>query len=191
MKTLIITAHPSTLGKTHKIAESYKKSAERRGIEVEILDLYKTEYQLPFYSFENLRETPPHPNVKPLQDKITAADEIVFIHPIWWGNMPAISKNFIDHVFAARFAFRYNEHGKAIGLLTNKTARVFLTSGVPRPLAWFAYEFFFSPLQFIWKIFILNHCGLKVTSFMVLPGCNAKGYCDDYLEKFLAKVEKI
>ncbi len=191
MKTLIITAHPSSQGKTHRIAESYKKSAERRGREVEILDLYKTEYQLPFYSFENLRETPPHANVKPLQDMITAADEIVFVHPIWWGNMPAICKNFLDHVFASRFAFRYNQNGHAEGMLTGKTARVFLTSGAPRPLAWFAYEFFFSPLQFIWKMFILNHCGLKVTSFWVLPGCNAKGYCDEYLEDFLQRVEKI
>jgi putative NADPH-quinone reductase len=191
MKTLIITAHPSSLGKTHQIAQSYKKSAERRGYEVEILDLYKTEYQLPFYSFENLRETPPHPNVKPLQDKISNSDEIVFIHPIWWGNMPAICKNFLDHVFASRFAFRYDETGHAVGLLKGKTARVFLTSGAPRPLAWFAYEFFFSPLQFIWKVFILTHCGLTVSSFMVLPGCNAKGFCDNDLQKFLKKVENI
>ena len=191
MKSLIITAHPSSLGKTHLIAETYKKNAESRGFEVEILDLYKTEYQLPFYSFENLRETPPHPSVAPLQEKIVVSDEIVFIHPIWWGNMPAILKNYIDHVFASRFAFRYDETGRSIGLLTGKTTRVFLTSGAPRPLAWFAYEFFFSPLQFIWKVFILNHCGLRVSSFMVLPGCNAKGFCDDHLQKFLTKVENI
>ena len=191
MKSLIITAHPSSQGKTHQIAESYKKSAERRGFETEILDLYKTEHQLPFYSFEDLRKTPPHPNVAPLQEKITLADEIVFIHPIWWGNMPAISKNFIDHVFASHFAFKYDESGNAVGLLKGKTARIFLTAGTPRPLAWFAYEFFFSPLQFIWKMFILKHCGLKVSSFMVLPGCNANGFCDDHLQKFLTKIENI
>jgi NAD(P)H dehydrogenase (quinone) len=191
MKTLIITAHPSTQGKTHLIANAYKKNAEGKGAVVEILNLYTTEYQLPFYSFENLRETPPHPSVKPLQDKITAADEIVFVHPIWWGNMPAISKNFIDHVFSSRFAFRYDQHGHSHGLLVGKTARVFLTSGAPRPLAYFAYELPFSPLKFIWNIFIFKTCGLKVKSFMVLPGCNAKGFCADHLTAFLKKVEKV
>jgi NAD(P)H dehydrogenase (quinone) len=191
MKILIITAHPSSLGKTHRIAESYKKNAEKRGHEVEILDLYKTEYQLPFYTFENLRETAPHPSVKPLQDKITAAGEIVFVHPIWWGNMPAISKNFIDHVFASRFAFKYDEHGHSHGLLTGKTARVFLTSGAPRPLAFFAYELPISPLKFIWDVFIFKTCGLKVASFMVLPGCNAKGFCEDHMTAFLQKVENL
>ena len=41
MKTLIITAHPSSLGFTHKIAEAYKTGAQSIGCEVEILDLYK------------------------------------------------------------------------------------------------------------------------------------------------------
>ncbi|MEN9852672.1 MAG: hypothetical protein RI996_615 [Candidatus Parcubacteria bacterium] len=191
MKILIITAHPSSCGKTHAIAASYRKNAERKGHEVEILDLYKTEYQLPFYSFENLRETPPHPNVAPLQEKIKAADELVFIHPIWWGMMPAIFKNFLDHVMASRFAFKYDEHGHSHGLLTGKSARIFLTSGAPRPLAYFAYELPVSPLKFIWNTFILRTCGLKVRSFMILTGCNANGFKEEYLQAFLKKVEHV
>jgi putative NADPH-quinone reductase len=33
-----------------------------------------------------------------LQAKITDADELVFIFPIWWVNIPAILKNFFDTV---------------------------------------------------------------------------------------------
>ena len=73
MKSLIITAHPSSRGKTHLIAERYGKSAKRRGYEVETLDLYKTEYQLPFFSFEHLRSNYANPKVKPLQDKINGS----------------------------------------------------------------------------------------------------------------------
>ena len=42
---LIITAHPSSKGFTHKIAESFKTGAEASGKTVEILDLYKTDLQ--------------------------------------------------------------------------------------------------------------------------------------------------
>jgi NAD(P)H dehydrogenase (quinone) len=33
---------------------------------------------------------------KKIQAKITWADELIFIFPIWWGDAPAIVKNFID-----------------------------------------------------------------------------------------------
>jgi multimeric flavodoxin WrbA len=34
-----------------------------------------------------------------MHDKILNADEIVLIAPIWWGQVPAIMKNFIDRNF--------------------------------------------------------------------------------------------
>jgi NAD(P)H dehydrogenase (quinone) len=34
-----------------------------------------------------------------MHEKISNADEIVLVAPIWWGQIPAIMKNFIDTNF--------------------------------------------------------------------------------------------
>ncbi len=106
-KVLVITAHPSSLGLTHRIAEAYKKGAESAGASVEILDLYKTELKQDFLRFENIRETPTDSAKAAMQQKIAEADELVFVHPLWWMGPPAILKNWLDVNFSARFAFRY------------------------------------------------------------------------------------
>lgn len=108
MHSLIITAHPSSKGFTHAIASAYKATREQKGHTVEILDLYKTEFQLNFLQYEDKSELKnTSPAQQALQEKITAADELVFVFPIWWIGMPAILKNFFDVVFSSGFAYRY------------------------------------------------------------------------------------
>ncbi len=43
-------------------------------------------------------------------EKIKWADHLVWIHPVWWGGLPAITKGFIDRVFLPGFAFKYREN---------------------------------------------------------------------------------
>ena len=32
-------------------------------------------------------------------EKIKKADHLVWIHPVWWGGLPALMKSFIDQIF--------------------------------------------------------------------------------------------
>ena len=109
MRTLIITAHPSTKGFTHAIAGALKEERESRGGEVEILDLYRTDLKQPYLSFEDVREMK---NLDPIREqihqKIEIADELIFIHPLWWLSMPAIMKNFLDNNITSPFAYHYD-----------------------------------------------------------------------------------
>ena len=43
--------------------------------------------------------------------KIKEADEIVFCFPVWWGDAPAILKNWLDYNFTSGFAFKYDPIG--------------------------------------------------------------------------------
>jgi putative NADPH-quinone reductase len=43
------------------------------------------------------------------QAKIRAADELVFVFPVWHVNVPAILKNFFDNVFTGGFAYQYTK----------------------------------------------------------------------------------
>ncbi len=162
MKSLIITAHPSSKGLTHRIAQAYKTGAESKGVEVEILDLYKEPRQ-DFLAFENLKD----PTIDPLRDsyqgKIKEAGDIVFIHPLWWGATPAIMKNFIDCNFSAHFAFKY-VNGRPIGLLKGRTASVYITCDGS---IWI-YRLLLLPFKIIWSIIFLRVCGLKVGKIRIL-----------------------
>jgi putative NADPH-quinone reductase len=163
MRSLIITAHPSSKGFVHRIAEAYKKGREDSGHEVEILDLYKQPLQ-PYLHFEERADmAKPDAMREAMQAKIMAADDLVFIHPMWWVSMPAIMKNFLDVNFAAHFAFRYNSHGHPVGLLKGKTGSVFITCDSP----WYIYMLIAMPFESIWRLAIIRFCGLRGKAFKV------------------------
>jgi len=168
MKTLIVTAHPSSKGFTHQIAETYKKAREAAGHTVEILDLYKTDLKQPFLSFEEPRDmAAPDPVRTAIQEKIRAADDLVFVHPLWWVGLPAIMKNFIDNNIMPHFAYKYVANSLLPipkGLLGPRTATVFITCDGP----WWLYAGIAFPFKNIWRFGILRFCGLRIKGIKVL-----------------------
>ena len=91
MKTLIFTAHPEG-GFTEKIAKQYLGTKQTQDINAGIINLYDEEWQLDYLSFSKTSE---NSVVKKIQQKISEADELVFVFPLWWGEAPAIMKNMI------------------------------------------------------------------------------------------------
>ena len=107
MHSLIITAHPSSQGFTHAIAQKYKETKEKNGHSVEVLNLYTTELKIGYLNFEEKSDMKKPDAIRDaIQAKITAADELVFVFPVWHVNMPAILKNFFDTIFTG--ALRIN-----------------------------------------------------------------------------------
>jgi NAD(P)H dehydrogenase (quinone) len=187
-KILIITAHPSTQGFTHSIASSFKEGAKSKGNQVEVLDLYKTDLQIPFLNFENkddMRNLSDH--VKQLQQKITECSDMVFIHPLWWMGTPAIMKNFFDNVFTSHFAFKYVD-GKPVGLLKDKNAHIFFTCD--GNMWWFKTAIFLlKPIKFFWSMGLLHFCGLKHKTMMIFDKSFKRSEKDRNM--FLKRVNKI
>ena len=60
-------------------------------------------------------------------DALSAADVVVFAFPLWNLTIPAKLQTFIDYVYAAGFAFKYDAEGNMINLMTDKKA-IFLTA---------------------------------------------------------------
>lgn len=161
MKTLIITAHPAQNGYTHEIANKIKEKREARGEQVEIFDLYKADLKQDFLRFENPQEMKlPNETREKIQVKITEANEIIFVHPLWWFGMPAIMKNFLDNNITSPFAFHY-EKGKRIPHLTDKTSRLYITCDGPTAI------YFLIGLPFVssWLFGTCIFCGIKAKSF--------------------------
>jgi len=104
---LIIVANPKKESLSFAIANQYKKVSQERNDVVETIDLYRDENQQAFFTYENANELATTKEMKYYQEKISLADEIVFVFPYWWGSMPAILKNFFDWNLSKSFAFEY------------------------------------------------------------------------------------
>lgn len=181
---LIITAHPSKYGFVHKIAKKYKETKRKFGDEVEVLDLYKKINRQDFLKFEDVRKMEKDPSVERMQKKISWADELAFVFPMWWCGEPAILKNFWDKNFTARYAYRYID-GKPTGLLNGRSARIFLTCDGKK----LYYFLMLNPLRSIWWLTRLRFCGIRLKSFTIFDIMFQRN--DNSKKELLLKVVKI
>lgn len=165
MNILIITAHPGSVGHTHRIAEEYKKNKEFKGHTVQLIDVFSKKFEIPLLKFESIRDVVLTKETLEAQKLITWANEIVIIHPIWWGMPPATLKNFVDNVFWKGFAYRYTPEGKVEKLLAGKTTKVFATCGGP---SWVYKIPFLMPLKSFWKICLFDFTGVELIDFKIL-----------------------
>jgi len=159
---LIIVAHPKENSLSFAIANKYKEKMSTYN--VEILDLYRDENQQGFFTYDNANDLTITKEMKYYQEKISSANELVFVFPYWWGTFPAILKNFFDWNLSKGFAFEYiNSRPK--GLLQNKTVKVFTTTGAPK----FIYTITGANrrLKNMFKQQIVEFCGMKLAEFNI------------------------
>jgi len=181
MKILIIIANPKVDSFSFAMANKYKELATTQGYEVDTIDLYRSKYQQAFFTYENANGLRTTSEMEYFQNKISQADELVFVFPYWWGSMPAILKNFIDWNFSRGFAFEY-VNSRPKGLLTNKNVKIFTTTGAPS----FIYKITGANnrLKKMFQKQIIEFCGMKLKSFNIYGGVDkSKTNTSDVLDK--------
>lgn len=185
MNILIVTAHPSSRGDTHTIANTYAEAKRSKGHVVEIVDLYAKEYATDYLRYENIRELQKSKVQSKFQEQIILAHEIIIVHPIWWSSTPAIMKNWVDLTIWPNIAYKYSPDGKIIKLLEGKVAKVFATCGGS---SWYYYFSYILPLKTFWTTCVFEFCGIDLIDFKIC------GHLDVWLgekrEKHLAKFLK-
>ncbi len=195
MRVLILVAHPQKNSFSHKIASAYKDGALAAGHSIDLLDVYTTPLQLGFLKPESKTEhATQQPIREALQAKITNADEIVIIHPLWWGGPPAILKNFIDQVFTPGFAYRPARKKFLLPgrlslmpqrLLKGRRVRLFVTCDSQR----WTNTLRLMPHLVTWDMYVFRVCGLRLASFHMFDYMKRR---DDLTRaKWLAKVRAI
>lgn len=167
-KIVIIQGHPDSSERhlCHALADAYAAGAGRAGHAVERIDL--ATMTIPFlHSQQEQEEGVVGPAIAQAQTAIAAADHLVFVYPLWLGEMPALMKAFLEQV--ARPGFAYDIDGPPLrnGLLTGKSARVIVTMGMP---AWF-YRFYYGSHSLkAFKIGILRFVGIKPVRATLIGG---------------------
>jgi len=135
MKT-IIYAHPYDGSYNHAILTQLTENFDRQHDDYQIIDLYKDAFN-PAFTKEELRlfgrGESVDPLVKKYQNMIKDSNELIFIFPIWWYNVPAIVKGFLDKVMLKGFAYDEDERANTFGKLSYiKKATVITTSTVTK-----------------------------------------------------------
>ena len=123
--------------------------------------------------------------VKKYQEILTQSNELIFIFPIWWNNLPAILKGFIDKVMLKNFAYKESKIGFK-GLLTHiKKATVITTSQAP---TWYIKWIMGNPIKSVFIRGTLHAIGIKNVKW--LNHGNTTGGSDESRKRFLLIVKK-
>jgi NAD(P)H dehydrogenase (quinone) len=115
MRVVIVFNHPFEGSYCNAILQSVLKGLTRASHEVDVLHLDKDGFN-PVMTASDLigfiTGAPVDPIVRNYSQRITLADHLVVIFPIWWELMPALTKGFIDKVIYPGVAYDYDKSGR-------------------------------------------------------------------------------
>lgn len=155
---LIINGHPNPSSFNFAIAASYKKGALLSTANVEMITVADLKFD-PNLGYGYQKRIDLEPDLVLAWEKIKKADHLVWIHPVWWGGLPAITKGFIDRLFLPGMTFQYRENSIWWDkLLKGKTARIITTLDQP---SWYYRLFYSRPSVNQLKKATLEFCGVK------------------------------
>ncbi|MGN6825879.1 NAD(P)H-dependent oxidoreductase [Paucibacter sp. M5-1] len=186
-KVLIIYAHPEPSSLTRQLVDVSVECLSARGHEVLQSDLYAMGWKATFdehdfpervnlqrlsfgaesaHAYSSGRQTA---DVAAEQEKVLAADAVIFQFPLWWYGMPAIMKGWIDRVWAAGLAHGYKGAGNAYryGDGAFKGKRAMLSVAVGGPAEDYSPRGINAPLEQL--LFPITHGSLYFPGFDVLP----------------------
>lgn len=157
-KIVLINGHPNPDSFNAGIVEAYKNGAFATGADIQEIVVANLNFN-PSLSKGYSQRSELEPDLIAAWEKISWADHLVWVHPVWWGGLPAILKGFIDRVFLPGVAFKYRENSVWWDkLMTGKTAHIITTLDQP---SWYYWLMYGSPSVNQLKKSTLEFCGVK------------------------------
>ncbi|AZB27150.1 NAD(P)H-dependent oxidoreductase [Chryseobacterium bernardetii] len=157
-KIAIINGHPNKESFNSGVAEAYKNGAIEAGAEIKEIRIADLNFN-PNLQFGYQKRMNLEPDLLNAWETIQWADHLVWIHPVWWGGLPALMKGFIDRLFLPGLAYKYRENSLWWDkLLKGKTAHIITTIDQP---GWYYRLVYGRPSVNQLKKSILEFCGIK------------------------------
>lgn len=155
---LIINGHPNKNSFNTALANAYKTGASTQHVSIKEITIADLNFN-PNLAFGYEKRMELEPDLIEAWEKIKWADHLVWVHPVWWGSLPAKLKGFIDRTFLPGFAFKYRENSVWWDkLLTGKTAHIITTLDQP---GWYYALVYGKPSVNQLKKSTLQFCGIK------------------------------
>lgn len=185
-KLLLIQGNPDDESYCFALAEAYKKGALSSGAEVQEIVIRELMFN-PNLAMGYRKRTELEPDLLEAWEKIKWAEHIVFIYPLWWGGLPAITKGFFDRLFLPGMAFQKKNNSLWWDkLLTNKTARIITTMDQP---TWYYWLYYWGPSHRAIKKMTFEFVGIKPVKITSIGPIRLSK--DSFREKWLQKIENL
>ncbi|WP_420347138.1 NAD(P)H-dependent oxidoreductase [Pelagibius sp.] len=190
-QVLLILAHPLEDSFCAAIAARAEAALEARGDGVDVLDLYREDFD-PRLSRSERRchysDQPDHSAVADQIRRLRAADKIVLVFPQWWFAMPAILKGYFDRVFQPGVAF---DHTPGYGQIRPrlKTLQAVLAVSTLGSARWVSALYMGYPVKRQLRRAIVKTCAPQAR-FRMLNCYDTEKIDAARSARFLARVEK-
>lgn len=185
-KIVIINGHPNKESFNFGIVKAYRTGAEESGAEIREIVISELDFN-PNLQFGYQKRTELEPDLLSAWENIKWADHMVWVHPVWWGGLPAIMKGFIDRLFLPGFVFQYRENSMFWNkLLKGKSAHIITTLDQP---GWIYRLLFGQPSVNQLRKSTLQFCGVnpvKVTYIGIIRTSD-----DEKRKKWLKKMHRL
>lgn len=190
MKVVIVFNHPYEGSFCNAILSSVIQGLHRANHKVDLIHLDKEGFN-PVMTSQDLMafrdKMPVDPKVLEYKHRLEQADHLIFIFPIWWELMPALTKGFIDKVIFPGVAYDYingsNTQMKPL-LLKTKGITMITTMNTPRILYRIVFGNAIQKAMMIGTFWKLGYKNRKWISFNMV-----KSVSPEKREKWLNKLE--
>lgn len=113
MKVYAIFANDNTKGTTHKIFSHAVEALKDTGHDIDILDLYQREHDLPFFRHDRA-----HMENQPFyienKERFLQADTLLIVFPLFWYSVPGILKTWIDMINGWAYKYQSGIHAQPL-----------------------------------------------------------------------------
>lgn len=186
MRIAILDGHTDHESLTTGLCDAYARGAESARHEVRRITPRDLAFEPVLRGYRDRGEL--EPDLVAAQETISWCEHLVVVHPVWWGQMPALLKGFIDRTFLPGWAFKFHEDDPWWDrLLAGRSARLIQISATPVWAMWVAN--WNAPL-IATKGSVLSFCGFKPVRTTQFGGVN-KDFTEAQAAPWLAKVERL
>lgn len=190
-KVLVISATVSDKEKSYSLTllDRFLKYYQAKNSSDEIikLDLNQVSIAQKTLNVENFK-TFWDAETKEYINQLKEVDKLIIASPMQNFNIPAMLKNYLDHVLIANeaFSYKFSEKGDAKGLLTNLTVQILTTQGAP--YGWYRWG---NHTDYLWGTW--DFVGAKVKAPILVAGTKTKPYNeltpDKVIDEFDARIK--
>ncbi len=138
-RIVIVVGHSRQGTLCEALGQSYANGARAAGHDVDLFVLSKMTFDpILREGYEHIQ--PLEPDLAAARTAIYAADHLVFVFPLWLGDMPAILKGFLERFLQPDLVDPAKQQA-FVPLLKGKSARIIVTMGMPGLI----YRWYFGP----------------------------------------------
>ncbi len=161
MTSSVILAHPYERSFNHAMYHTAVRTLKDNKVKVYAHDLYEENFNPVLTKKELGSDASDDPLVNKYAMELIDSDILVYIHPNWWGQPPAILKGYIDRVIRPPHAYDFPDDDSSGGLpiekLKGKTGIVYNTSNTEAERE---NKYFRDPLDRIWGKCVFGFTGI-------------------------------